>query len=76
MKRTSLLYALLLALGLSTNLAAAPSHAVPPSSQPAMVHAEWFDFVPVNSRPSRTTVVRVTALAMAFALFIMLRSKH
>jgi len=70
---------LLLILILTPDLVARPASRASAGSfggSPPTVYAEWFDFVPVNSRPTRTTVIRITALAMVFALFIMYRTKH
>ena len=56
----------------------ADSPASPPPARSRLVapRAGWFDFVPDVGRPTRTTVIRVAAVGMVLALFIMYRNKH
>lgn len=68
---------LLLALVLFAALAAPVGAAEPkPRTPPRTLTAEWFKGVNIGRPSNRTTVVRITAVAMALALFIMFRSKH
>lgn len=46
------------------------------SAQVTPVFGEWFESINLNGTSNRRTVVRVAALGMALALFIMFRSKH
>jgi hypothetical protein len=61
---------LILMLGLTPTLPAAPQPAVSP------VYAEWLSNVNVGRPSNRTTVIRIAALGMALALFIMYYKKH
>ena len=47
-----------------------------PSARVTPVFGEWFESINLNGTSNRRTVVRVAALGMALALFIMFRSKH
>lgn len=69
---STLLFALFILL-----LLTAPLEASTVDCSSSALLAGWFDFVPGgDSRPTRTTVIRVAALGMVLALIIMYRSKH
>ena len=68
-----LLLAIFLCLALSADAAAAPGPARPRLAAP---QAAWFEFMPDMGRPTRTSVIRIAAVGMALALFIMYRNKH
>jgi hypothetical protein len=66
-----LLLAIFLCLALSADAPAAP-----PSPRLAAPQAAWFEWMPDMGRPTRTSVIRIAAVGMALALFIMYRNKH
>jgi len=68
-----LFLALLLLFALTADVSASPS---PARSHLVAPQAAWFDFMPETGRPTRTTVIRVAAVGMVLALFIMYRNKH
>lgn len=64
---------LILLLGLSGNLSASAAAPQPRSSP---LFAEWLENISVGRPSNRTTVIRIAALGMALALFIMYYKKH
>jgi hypothetical protein len=68
-----LVLVLMLFLGLTMNLSAAPAS---PRQHSEPVFAEWLSGVNVGRPSNRTTVVRIAGMAMALALFIMYYKKH
>jgi hypothetical protein len=73
-----LLLSLVLLLGLTKPVAAASwaPHESRRVTAARPLLGEWFEGVKVGGTTSRRSVVRITALCMALALFIMYRSKH
>jgi hypothetical protein len=78
-----LLFPLLLLLTLTVELAVPPraiAHAIKPrrnaTTTAGPVFGEWLEGVNLGRPSDRRTVVRVAAIGMALALFIMFRSKH
>ena len=71
--KLSLLHFLLVVLLLAGLARPARASAPSPSSP---LYAEWLENVNIGRPSNRTTVVRIAALGMALALFIMFRSKH
>jgi hypothetical protein len=66
-----LVLVLILFFGLTPNIPASSSQ---PHSSP--VFAEWLSNVNIGRPSNRTTVIRIAALGMALALFIMYYKKH